>query len=131
MISVRERAGRLFDFLKKRRLAYMLTFAKRDKTKRVKKWLPGWMRRAYRHIFIGNYASQEVLIDLATFCRGNQTTFHTDPRISAVLQGRHEVWLRITNHLHLTSEQLFALYNGNQFEASSRNLSNEGEDDDA
>ena len=99
MASVRERAGRLFDFLKRRRLAYQLTFRK------------------------DNYAGQDVLMDLAKFCRANQTTFHANPRISAVLQGRHEVWLRITNHLHLTSEQLFALYNGNQFEASSRNLS--------
>lgn len=103
MTSLRERAGRLFDFLKKRRLAYQLTF--RD-----------------------NYAAQEVLIDLAKFCRANESTFHEDPRISAVLQGRHEVWLRITNHLHLTSEQLFALYNGNQFDVVTRQLSNEGDD---
>jgi hypothetical protein len=104
MITVREAAGRLFDFLKRRRQNYQLTFRN------------------------DNYAAQEVLIDLAQFCRANQTTFHSDPRISAVLQGRHEVWLRISNHLHLTSEQLFALYNGNQFSASTRQLSNEGDD---
>lgn len=105
MASVREAAGRLFDFLRRRRTWYQQTFRK------------------------DNYAAQEVLIDLAQFCRANQTTFHDDPRVSAVLQGRHEVWLRITNHLHLTSEQLFALYNGNQFSATTRQLSNEGEDD--
>lgn len=104
MASVREAAGRLFDFLKRRRTAYGLTFRK------------------------DNYAAQEVLIDLAGFCRANQTTFHEDPRISAVLQGRHEVWLRITNHLHLTSEQLFALYNGHQFSAQTRQLSNKEND---
>lgn len=103
MASMRERAGKLFDLLKRRKQAYQHTFGK-------------------------NYASQEVLIDLAKFCRANETTFHKDPRISAVLQGRNEVWLRIANHLHLTSEQLFALYNGNQFDASTRNLSNEGDD---
>lgn len=103
MASVRERAARAYDLLRGRRQAYQHTFAK-------------------------NYASQSVLIDLAKFCRANETTFHSDPRISAVLQGRHEVWLRIANHLHLTSEQLFALYNGNQFDASTRNLSNEGDD---
>lgn len=129
MALVRERAGKVFDFLRQRRLAYILTFQK-NAAKRVLKWIPGWRRRAYRKIFLGNYAAQAVLADLAPFCRANQTTFHTDARISAVLQGRHEVWLRIANHLHLTSEQLFALYNGNQFEASSRNLSNEGDDDD-
>jgi hypothetical protein len=105
MASVRELAGKAFDFLRARRTAYQLTF--RD----------------------DNYAAQQVLIDLAKFCRAGRTTFHPDPRISAVLQGRHEVWLRITNHLHLTSEQLFALYNGNQFSAATRVLSNEGDDD--
>lgn len=106
MQSLREAAGRLFDFLKRRRQAYQQTFGK------------------------NNFAAQEVLMDLALFCRANQTTFHEDPRISAVLQGRHEVWLRITNHLHLSSEQLFALYNGNQFSAATRKLSNEGDDNE-
>lgn len=105
MSALREAAGRLFDFLKRRRQAYMQTFGH------------------------NNFASQEVLIDLAKFCRANETTFHPDPRVSAVLQGRHEVWLRIINHLHLSSEQLFALYNGNQFQAATRKLSNEGEND--
>lgn len=103
-MDLRERAARAFDFLRKRRMAYQLVFGKE------------------------NYAAQEVLIDLAKFCRANATTFHEDPRVSAVLQGRHEVWLRISNHLHLTSEQLFALYNGNQFDAATRKLSNEGDD---
>lgn len=103
MTTLRERAGRAFDFLRNRRIAYRLVFDK-------------------------GYAAQAVLADLAKFCRANDTTFHPDPRISAVLQGRHEVWLRISNHLHLTSEQLFALYNGNQFDVATRKLSNEGED---
>lgn len=102
-MSLREMAGRVFDFLRRRRLAYQLTF--RD----------------------DNYAAQQVLIDLAKFCRANETTFDVDPRVSAVLQGRHEVWLRITHHLHLTSEQLFALYNGDQFDAATRKLSDTGE----
>ena len=105
MASVRELAGRLFDYVRSRRTAYQVTFPN------------------------DGYAQQFVLSDLAKFCRADRTTFHPDPRISAVLQGRHEVWLRIANHLHLTSEQLFALYNGNQFSAQTRNLSNEGDDD--
>lgn len=104
-MNVREIAGKAFDLLRRRKLAYVLTFKK------------------------DNYAAQEVLIDLAKFCRANETTFHSDPRISAVLQGRHEVWLRLTHHLHLSSEQLFALYNGNHFHAETRKVSNEGEDD--
>lgn len=104
MQSLREAAGHLFDFLKRRRSAYQQTFGK------------------------NNFAAQDVLMDLSQFCRANQTTFHPDPRVSAILQGRHEVWLRISNHLHLSSEQLFALYNGNQFSAATRKLS-EGDDD--
>lgn len=99
MATLREQAARLFDFLKRRRLAYNLTF-RRD-----------------------NYAGQEVLSDLAKFCRANESTFHPDPRIAAMLDGRREVWLRITNHLNLSSEQLFALYNGNHFDASTRDVS--------
>lgn len=104
-MNLREIAGRAFDLLRKRRLAYQLTFKK------------------------DNYAGQEVLIDLAKFCRANVSTFHEDPRLHAVLEGRREVWLRISNHLNLTSEQLFALYNGNHFSGETRKLSNEGDDD--
>jgi len=103
-MSIAEMAGRAFDLLRKRRLAYQLTFKK------------------------GNYAGQEVLIDLAKFCRANKSTFHEDARLHAVLEGRREVWLRISNHLNLSSEQLFALYNGNHFSGETRKLSNEGED---
>jgi len=60
-------------------------------------------------------AGQGVLIDLAKFCRANDTCFHTDPRIHAALEGRREVWLRIQQHLGLSREELFALYTGKQF----------------
>jgi hypothetical protein len=60
-------------------------------------------------------AVQEVLIDLATFCRANESTFHEDARKAAMLDGRREVWLRIQNHLHLTAEELMALYAGRGF----------------
>lgn len=66
-------------------------------------------RTAYVNTF-GNPMGQEVLADLARFCRANETTFHPDARIHAVATGRHEVWLRIVKHLNLTDEQLFDLY---------------------
>lgn len=47
-----------------------------------------------------------LLDDLARFCRANKSTFHADPRIHAVLEGRREVWLRIRDHLDLTTEEL-------------------------
>ena len=63
-------------------------------------------------------AGQEVLVDLAKFCRANQTCYDPDARIHAALEGRREVWLRIQQHLGLTSEQLFSLYGGQTFNPS-------------
>jgi len=66
-------------------------------------------RTAYVKTFTGPMAD-EVLEDLARFCRANDTTFHADPRLHAVLEGRREVWLRIARHLNLTDEQLWAMH---------------------
>lgn len=75
---------RVRDFISKRRLAYQRTFL----------CPPG----------------QEVLEDLARFCRANESTFHPDPRVHGALEGRREVWLRIQKHLQLTDEQLWAMH---------------------
>ena len=53
---------------------------------------------------------QEARIDLARFCRANETCFHADPRIHAVLEGRREVWLRMMQHWNLTPDQLAEIY---------------------
>ena len=66
---------------------------------------------AYKKTF-GGPPGQEVLRDLAKFCRAQTSTFHADPRAHAMLEGRREVWLRIMDHLHLTDTQLFDLMNG-------------------
>jgi hypothetical protein len=76
-----------------------------------------WLRqrkRAYT-LALTSPAGQEVLIDLAKFCRANETCFHEDARKHAVLEGRREVWLRVQQHLHLTTDQLMALYSGQGF----------------
>jgi hypothetical protein len=57
-------------------------------------------------------AARLVLADLARFCRANDTTFHADDRAHALLEGRREVWLRISQHLHLDADELFHLYSG-------------------
>lgn len=57
-----------------------------------------------------NVHAQEVLKDLAKFCRSQETTFNSDPRIHAALEGRREVWLRIAKHLNLDQEKLWDLY---------------------
>lgn len=71
-------------------------------------------KRAYQLTFQTHQpANMEVLADLIRFCRGHESTFHADPRISANLDGRREVLLRIQNYLGLSEEQLLVLYSGN------------------
>lgn len=77
--------------------------------------------RSYNLTFQRNQpANLEVLDDLARFCRANETTAYFDakthvydPYMSAKLDGRREVWLRIQQRIHLTPEQLAQLYVGN------------------
>jgi ribosomal protein S24E len=67
--------------------------------------------RAYRLVFHdSNPYTDEVLRDLAKFCRADRSTFHSDARAHAVMEGRREVWLRIQHHLHLTPDELTKLY---------------------
>lgn len=83
----------------------------REIVERVMRFL-ALRKRAYQIVFNNNVsATGIVLADLAKFCRANETTFHPDPRLHAALEGRREVFLRIANHLNLTTEQLYAIYN--------------------
>lgn len=66
-------------------------------------------REAYVSAFAGP-PGQKVLADLARFCRANESTFHADPRVHALAEGRREVWLRIVKHLNLSTEELMAFY---------------------
>lgn len=68
-------------------------------------------QRAYQLTFSQEHA-KAVLEDLAKFCRANQSTFHQDARIHAVLEGRREVYLRIKEHLDLSPESFLARYGG-------------------
>lgn len=70
-------------------------------------------QQQYKQTFKGPVA-QEVLRDLARFCRANVSTFHEDPRAHALAEGRREVWLRIQNHLQLTPDELWRLTFGEQ-----------------
>lgn len=66
-------------------------------------------QRAYKLAFNGE-SGRIILEDLARFCRASETCFHPDPRIHAVMEGRREVWLRITEHLNLSQEELANLH---------------------
>ena len=66
---------------------------------------------SYREVFLGHgKATDEVLKDLATFCRAHTSTFHVEHSMSDRLDGRREVWLRVAHHLNLNEEQLWAIY---------------------
>lgn len=91
----------LFGIFKDRWFAYNQTFGEQNK---------------YAHY---------VLKDLARFCRANESTFHIDPRMHAVLEGRREVWLRIQEHLQFTPEQIYALHPVKDAKGSSVNLPQE------
>lgn len=68
-------------------------------------------KRDYQTVF-GSPVGQRILTDLAVFCRATETCFDPDERLHAVAEGRREVFLRIANHLNLSTEQLYAIYSG-------------------
>ena len=66
---------------------------------------------AYQRVFLGHgHDTDVVLADLATFCRASTSTYHVDQRLSNVLSGRRETFLRISHFLRLTDDQLWSLY---------------------
>lgn len=70
---------------------------------------------AYRRLFsLENRDADVVLTDLAGFCRAHQSTAHPDPHMAARLDGRREVFLRISQHLQLDERTLWLLYGGQQ-----------------
>ena len=95
---------RAVNFLHQRKRAYQLAFGL--------KTLRRFKRAAYRAVF-GGPAGQSVMNDLSVFCRANETcVIPGDRDRSLILEGRREVFLRITQHLNLTQEQLYTLYAG-------------------
>lgn len=66
---------------------------------------------AYNQVFSReSIYTHQVLEDLAKFCRAHDSTFHTDARVHATLEGRREVWLRIQEYLSLDIEEIYELH---------------------
>ena len=80
-----------------------------DEQKKLARSVLSQRRKAYALTF-NNEESKKVLLDLAKFCHANESCFHPDARVHAVIEGRREVWLRIQQHLNLNDEQLTALF---------------------
>lgn len=70
-------------------------------------------QRAYQQTFVDNQAVKAVLADLVKFCRAEETTFHADPRVAAMLDGRREVYLHIQKYLTWPIERLFKTHGVN------------------
>ena len=65
--------------------------------------------RAYRATF-NNPQGRKVLADLRRFCRASVPTADVNNvHTTYLLEGRREVFLRITAHLQLTEEDVFKL----------------------
>ena len=83
-----------------------LTEAGRELWKRL-------MNRRFAYIAVfRNPHGDNVLRDLARFCRAFSSTGNPDPYVAARLDGRREVWLRISEHLNLSPDELWKLYSG-------------------
>lgn len=69
-------------------------------------------RKRNFQLAFGTPAGKAVLRDLARFCRAHETTIHPtqDARTHAMLEGRRQVWLRISEHLTFTPEELAGIY---------------------
>jgi hypothetical protein len=76
------------DIIRHRRQGYLNTFKKDDRFANI------------------------VLADLARFCRAGETPYHTDQRMTDILIGRREVWLRIAQHLNMDESELYDLLAG-------------------
>lgn len=101
MATMQERIARTLIFLKDRKTAYMLFF--------------GHTRTAYR-AFKMQPAGQMILTDLLKFSHwavGMPLKAQTEFDRGRIV-GRQDVIRRINQHINLTTEQLFALYNGQQ-----------------
>lgn len=74
------------------------------------------LRYAYRTVFVPGPMTDKVLLDLAKFCRAKSTpavvsptTQTIDPVATGIAIGRLEVWLRITQNIHMSDTDLYKL----------------------
>ena len=66
-------------------------------------------QKAFQLSFSGAHGAKALEV-LAKFCRANESCFHEDARMHAVIEGRREVWLTIARYMALTNDEIFAYY---------------------
>lgn len=67
-------------------------------------------KQAYQAVFAESINASVVMADLGKFCFAGESTFHPDPRVDAMQEGRKQVYQRIANHLNLTEGELYFKY---------------------
>ena len=87
-MSQKDLIEKTINFLKRRQRSYLVTFNKES------------------------VDTQNILKDLAKFCRADDSTYNIDSRAHARLEGRREVYLRIKDHVELSFEDLYEKYGG-------------------
>lgn len=106
-MSAVDQFTRTLDYLRIRKRGYQIAFGNNR--------LVVGVRTAYLRAF-GGFAGQQVLIDLARFCRAAETCVIAGDRDKTlILEGRREVFLRIQQHMRLSPEQLYQVYAGQNF----------------
>ncbi len=71
------------------------------------------MRQAFQTVFRSPAGINYVLPDLAEFCYASEPAPRdSDLFVQGRAAGRRDVWLHVNEHLHLTEEELTALYKG-------------------
>jgi hypothetical protein len=66
------------------------------------------LQTAYRLVFGAQTPEAlRVTADMRLFCRADASTFHPDPRVHALLEGRREWWLHVDKYLRLTADELY------------------------
>lgn len=79
-------------------------------SEKIKAFLAKRQNDYWQTFNLESQAVKAVLKDLEGFCRENESCFHADPRVHAVLEGRREVLLRIKRHIKLKPEELIKYY---------------------
>lgn len=72
------------------------------------------VRQSYARLFAGQAVEGDAEIiaaDLKRFCRADASTFHPDPRVAAMLDGRREVWLRLHQFSTMTTDEIIETRN--------------------
>lgn len=66
-------------------------------------------QRAYKQAF-GGESGKEVLKDLAVFCGSQRSSYSSDALEMAFREGRREVFLRIQQHINISEDDIWKLY---------------------